>query len=487
MTQNFVMAFGGTGARCMEALTYLCAADAIKTPVHLLIVDPDETNGNVSQALSQLRRYQTINQRVEPHERRGIRPFFSTGVNKGLEEKSFFWANPSPNTEFSALIEYQAQGADARALIDLLYDEGDLALTFEKGYIGRAHIGSLDLLRTLQAQIASAAHPEGARQADSMVVFFQALREATQQPGGARLMVIGSVFGGTGASGLPAVPPLLRSTLLSGLQRQMAIGCVQIAPYFSFPPGRPEDPDSAIHPLATQAALYHYSLTDTGYDRIYLVGAPGREQSNAENVVGGDAQKNRAHYVELASALAVAHFISAPPSKVGAEVLACGAEHVEWDRLPFQTETDLKRRLVSFGTFCMTHANFLSEELEEQRHRGTKWLDDLQSARQRTLGGQEIELRELRDFARRFLLWASELQEVKGVDLFSMPNSKSPDALGAIAKSGTSVRPYNDIMRHLNSASEVDQSTGQGWYVEALSRASIAFCDANYPVWGSKA
>jgi hypothetical protein len=486
MTQNFVMAFGGTGARCMEAVAYLCAADAIKEPVHLLVVDPDETNGNVAQVLVQLRRYQTINRRVEPHERHGVRPFFSTPVNDKFDEKSFFWANPSPNTEFSSLIEYQAQGTDARLLLDLLYDESDLALTFEKGYIGRAHIGSLDLLRILQDQIRSATRTDGVPNTDSMVAFFRELRAATQQPGGARLMVIGSVFGGTGASGIPAVPPLLQSTLLSGLQKDLVIGCVQLTPYFSFPPGRPEDPDSAVHPLATQAALYHYSLTDTGYDRIYLVGAPGREQSNSENVVGGDAQKNRAHYVELASALAVAHFFGAPPTRSGAEVLACGSEHVEWDRLPYQAETQLRRQLVSFGTFCMLHANFLSEELAEQKHRGAKWLDDLMSARDRKLGGQEVELRELRDFARRFLQWATELQEVNGVDLFATPGEKSSDALNAIAKSGTSVRPFHDLMRHLNSVTDVDQSTGQGWYVEALSRASLAFCDDNYPAWGTK-
>jgi hypothetical protein len=485
MTQNFVMAFGGTGARCLEALTYAVAADAVRAPIHLLLVDPDETNGNVAQALSQLRRYYAVHRHVRPTEHNGVRPFFATAMNTGLGPESFFWANPSPNVEFATLMEYTTQADEAKALLNLLYDESDLQLTFERGYIGRAHIGSLDLLRVLQAQIRQSSSSDGPNRSDSMQEFFHAVREATQQPGGARLLVIGSVFGGTGASGLPAVPPLLRSVLPSGLQRDLTIGCIQLAPYFSFPPGRPEDPDSALHPLATQAALYHYSLTDTGYDRIYLLGAPGREQSNRENVVGGDAQRNTAHYAELAAALAAAHFFADPPEHNRSEVVACGAEEVSWDKLPYQHETELRRRMAAFGAFCAMHASFLAEELSEQRHIGSKWMMDLTSGRNRALGGQEMELRDLRDFAARFIGWAAELQRVADVDLFSVPVPVSEDAL-TLVRGASGRRPYHEIYRGLSSAKVGDQETGPGWYVEALTRAAFDFCDTAYTGWGRR-
>lgn len=480
MSQNFVIAFGGTGARCVEALAYLAASNVLPGPLHVLVVDPDESNGNVDQALSQLRRYA----RVQEHLSAGsgaTRPFFSAKLNPGLSDDSFFWANPNPHTEFRTLINYSALGSEARDLLNLLYDESDLELTFEKGYIGRAHIGSLDLLRTLDQHIHDAKTSDVTARPDSMLLFFRALREATQLPGGARLMVLGSVFGGTGASGIPAVPPLLRNALSAGLNSNLAIGCVQVAPYFSFPAGGEEDPDSALHPLATQAALYHYSLTDTGYNRIYLVGAPAREQSNEENVVGGDLQRNKAHYVELAAGLAAAHFFGDPPKVDGpAEVLACGAESVDWNRLPFRGEGSLHDHLVAFGTFCMMHGEFLARQLEDRLHVESKWHTDLAASGNRTLSGNEPELRELRDFARRFLEWAREIQRISDVQLFTIPEKITDEALGRVASRGTSSRPYHELYHRLNTPGVIAQETGPGWYVDALSRAATDFCKANY-------
>jgi hypothetical protein len=486
MAQNFVLAFGGTGARCVEAVLYLITCGGIREPAHVLLVDPDETNGNVRNAIEQVRRYQTIQRHARDTSQKDSSGFFVTPVNEDLGPESGVWANSQANTQFRTLIQYNAHNDVERGLIDLLYDEDDLDLSFEHGYVGRAHIGSLDLLRTLQTQIQTAATQSDNTQGtarDSLQSFFVALRAATQRPGGARLLVIGSVFGGTGASGLPAVPPLLKEVLLSGLQRELHIGCVQVAPYFSFPPGKEEDPDSAVHPLATQAALYHYSLTNVGYDRIYLVGAPNREQANRHNARGGTQQNNRSHYVELAAALAAAHFFARPPEHGATEVLACGSDEVSWDKLPFRGETSIRKKLSAFATFCLMHAHFLTKVLEERRHVGAKWMADLGARRNRTLGGQEPELKELREFSLRFLTWAEDLQRASDVDLFSLSNRESPEALASVVRGGQSDRPYHAIYSRLATVGELDQETGIGWYVAALGSAVNEFCRSNYQSW----
>ena len=485
MSQQFVLAFGGTGARCAEALTYLLASRSIRTPTHVLIVDPDETNGNVSIALAQLHRYHAIHKMLTPADGEGA--FFSTPVNAELPAESFSWSNPQKHEEFGTLLQYAAQGPNEKALLDLLYDEDDMRLSFEKGYIGRAHIGSLDLLRTLEHQVTRAveAGDDVHGRTDAMLLFFRRLRNAAQQPGGAKVLVVGSVFGGTGASGLPAIPPLLRKLLPSGLRAEMKVACVQVAPYFSFPPGREEDPDSALHPLATQAALYHYSLTNVGYERIYLVGAPNREQANDENVPGGDAQRNAAHYVELASALAAAHFFANPPKSSNPEVLACGADEVHWTKLPYGKDTQVRRNLTSLTTFCLMYARYLAEDLTERRHMDTKWLGDLQRERGRTLGGQEAELRALRDFAERLLTWTVELKQSGGENLFATSARHSEDSLAQVVPGGGSDHAYHKIYRNLNTAPSSRQETGQGWFIEALTSASVRFCRDNYQSWWS--
>lgn len=483
MSQQFVLAFGGTGARCAEALTYLLASRSIRLPTHVLIVDPDQTNGNVSIALEQLRRYHAIQKNIAAVDGEGA--FFSTPLNATLPQESFAWSNPQQNVEFGTLLEYAAQGQNEKALLDLLYDEDDMRLSFEKGYIGRAHIGSLDLLRTLEHQVtrAVAAADDEQGSPDAMLLFFRRLRAAAQQPGGAKVMVLGSVFGGTGASGLPAVPPLLKKLLPTGLRAEMKIACVQVAPYFSFPPGREEDPDSALHPLATQAALYHYSLTNVGYERIYLVGAPSREQANDENVPGGDAQRNAAHYVELASALAVAHFFANPPQSANPEVLASGADEIHWTKLPHGKQTQIRRNLTSLATFCMMFDRYLAEDLSERRHLETKWLGDLERDRARTLGGQEAELRRLREFSERFLAWTVEVKQNSKTNLFATSDLHSEDSLAQVVDGGSATDAYHRLYRRLNTVPASKQETGQGWFIEALTYASDGFCRENYQSW----
>jgi hypothetical protein len=186
MRQHFVIAFGGSGARSIEALTYLAASNCISSSLHILIVDPDETNGNVSEALRQLRRYQSVQSTVT---RLASSPdtnaFFSIPINRGLPPSSFLWTNPQPNTEFQTLLQYSTQSPEEQQLLQLLYDEGDMALTFEKGYVGRAHVGSLDLLRNLTARMKEAASDDEAASqgsVDSLQAFFDHCAQRRNSP-----------------------------------------------------------------------------------------------------------------------------------------------------------------------------------------------------------------------------------------------------------------------------------------------------------------
>jgi hypothetical protein len=485
MARNFVIAFGGTGVRCAEALAYLCASRSIREPVHILLVDPDASNGNVDLAHTQLQRYYALQGQVN-HDAKGS-AFFSTPLNPTEGPESFLWEYPNQHQQFSTLIDYTSQHPSHQQLLQLLYDQDDLDLSFEKGYIGRAHIGSLDLLRTLKRALENAAaekEGEESNNADPLRIFFRALRSSAQGKDETRLLVYGSVFGGTGASGLPTVPPLIQQ-VLPKLHDRVRIGCVQVAPYFSFPEGQSRDPDSALHPLATQAALYHYAFASSGYHRIYLVGAPDRMETNTENRPGGIDQRNRAHYVELGAALAGAHFFQTPPAAVpSSEVFASGAREAVWAALPHGREAQVRRNLVSFATFCALHTHFLFDDLRAGKHRGAKWTHDLAAVTGRTLGGQETELEQLRDFARRFLQWADQVQHTADERLFNLPERPSAGQLAELSGGGqVDGDAYHRIIARLNRLGRVNQPTATGWYIDALSRSVDGFCSDNYASW----
>ena len=126
-----------------------------------------------------------------------------------------------------------------------------------------------------------------------------------------KVFVMGSVFGGTGAAGLPTIPALIEGLPDDVISREnrkrLRYGCAMMTPYFSFPKGSSSNAgpgtDSATHAIATQAALLHYAHVPPGYQHVYFVGAPAKPQTNTSNVVGGQDQTNNPHYAELIAAL----------------------------------------------------------------------------------------------------------------------------------------------------------------------------------------
>lgn len=487
MVRNFVLGFGGTGARCLEALGYLHAAGCLGEDLHLLLVDPDVSNGNVTLARNQFQRHHrlqgTLDRRVTEV------PFFRDRLNPDHESDSFFWEFPADqNRTFSSFLGYAGLPEEERDLLALLYDQGDLNLDFENGYVGRAHIGSLNLLQILETALAPFRDRESRIPEQALHHFFRSLRAAAQGQG-ARLLVVGSNFGGTGASGLPAVPPLVRRAL-DEVADGIRIGCVQLAPYFSFPTGGQGSPDSALHPLATRAALYHYAYTDVGYERMYLVGAPNRAETAERNDPGGTEQRNDAHYAELGAALAAADYFRRPREPGGIGVSACGSTSLGWDDLPGPPGVDLRKRLVSLGTLCLAHGRFFQEDLEEGRHDGFPWRVELARDPDRELVGREPTMEELERFSLRFLDWADQVDRSADDALFGsgLTRERPPGrVLGEVTDGGRpDGDPFHELLSALNRVGGVRQPSGEGWYLEALGRATTEFCASHYRDWWTR-
>jgi hypothetical protein len=332
---------------------------------------------------------------------------------------------------------------------------------------------------------------EDVAEPDALHHFYRELRAATQGGQRANLIIFGSIFGGTGASGLPAVPPLIRETLGDDLRKRIQIACVQVAPYFTFPEGRAGDPDSAIHPLATQTALRHYASTNVGYDRIYLVGAPERPTTAEHNNPGGSNQQNRAHYAELGAALAASHFFAQPPDgeagRGGTELLTSSAQELSWGKLPFNRESKLRRNLVALATFATVYANYFGPDLRAQKHLGSVLNRTLEHG-DRRLGGQEPVLDELLQFCDRYLTWIRDIQSNTGARLFTLDDQISNESAGKVTEGGK--RPHNPVslmMAQMQKQQENHQETGPGFYVHALTRTVDKFCDDNYVSWSKGA
>jgi hypothetical protein len=493
MPRNFVLAFGGTGARCAEAFTYLLASRVVTEPCHVLIIDPDQSNGNVATAREQLQRYLALHKTLTASADAAsatTTPFFATPVNESPE--SFYWANANDERSWRSTVGYDLLDDASRELLELLYDESDMELTFDQGYVGRAHIGSLDLSRVLEEGMLDAAEQRDRTGRDALQQFFQQLRAATQQQG-ANLVVIGSIFGGTGASGLPAVPKALRSTL-DDLRARVTLSCVLVAPYFSFPQGKEGAPDTAVHPLAAQTAMRHYALNDAGYDRIYVLGAPKSSKTADENAIGGELQKNRAHHVELSAALAAAHAFRTGTGSAGrvdqpTELYMTGARELTWDTLPATfAGPGVRRQLVALAAFCVFHAHWFVHDLARRHHTEWVWGRKTMLGKRpgRELLGREKELsNDLDAFAKRYLQWIRDVQQLSEDErvLFTLDAALGDDSAARLTSGGDHLPDqYDQALKYLNT-SDNQQQGAVGYYLHSLTDAAYKFCDVAYRSW----
>jgi hypothetical protein len=524
MARDYLIAVGGTGARCMEAVVYLAAAGLFTKSLHVLIVDPDQNNGNSVKTRQIMTDYHALHLAEQPsdaqaagwHLRGGHLPkptLFRAALNRqGGEsnaQQQVFWHNPATSQrKFRSVIDYTSQPEALRQFLDLFYEPGDLEMVLDVGYRGRTNVGAVALKQDMEGT--ATVDNSGLRE------FLVNLNEDLTS-GEARLFVMGSVFGGTGAAGLPTIPSLINNLpdevriIARDHRDKIRYGCAMLTPYFSFPQGEGGNTgpgtNSARHAVATQAALMHYAHVPPGYHHVYFIGAPVRPQTNNNNIIGGQHQVNDPHYAELTAALAAWDFFMLPGIDQNnrklhfADTQQQGSEQgINWRTLPVHPDIsgrrdEIKHRLVSFTTFAYFYKNFLYHDfVNHNGYRGTDWYrNNFQTL---TLDDQGPQLRQLYNFSLNYLNWLNNVGRTgaqSGLQLFN------PAGLVAEGKElcspylGNLMAPGATPPRHMNSGYDVIQKklnaiklrqlgtqSATGLFIYLLYHAVRDFCHENY-------
>lgn len=305
MNNLYVFAIGGSGERVMRSLIMLLAA-GVKLGANNVIpifVDNDANSKALKRCMKLIKYYNacsendhkmgisTLCQQYET-EKRGS--FFQTKIDNpilldiagdtiGNLKKIIGEALNADNKIEKEIIEER----------DLLFSEDDLNMKLTVGFVGNPNIGSV-VLNTLS---------------------FANIFTETGRPGpDDGVMVIGSLFGGTGAAGFP----LIVNNFTSEDGDRPAIGGVAVLPYFDFGDkdqynGKEKiidtekwDVNSGTFSTKTRAALMYYDDYMNDMDYLYYVGDENR--STYPHYVGGEKQDNPVHIVELLSAMSVIDF-----------------------------------------------------------------------------------------------------------------------------------------------------------------------------------
>jgi hypothetical protein len=334
----FVIGIGGTGMRCLEAFTHLCAIGMFDNQeIEVLTLDTDQLNGNKTKTENLLELYNRI--KTTSASQKGGTPnsntFFSAKLNLHR-----YWTNYSGSARanyrsLSHLTEGSIEKQRANKLLSDLFLERNSVQEFNlaHGYRAQTHLGSHLMYHAIVESARTLASGKNVEQQDKeLEVFMNKLNDAGKL--GARVFVFGSIFGGTGASSIPVIPKAfqdfikIRSGGKSTLDfSKTKFGSTLLTEYFSFK--KPDSKqmsskddsviaDSSFFPLNSQAALQFYQNDPTvqkTYKTMYHIGWPIESKKIGDDkedstITGGEKQKNPCHITEMLCACAAYDFMT---------------------------------------------------------------------------------------------------------------------------------------------------------------------------------
>lgn len=355
MAKLFLFAIGGTGSRVVKALAMLLASGVeMKNTDEVIpiIIDPDSANGDLTRTIDLLKEYKSIREKSF-----SVRTdFFKTKISSldeigdsgYLSDKFTYDIDGVKSQLFRDFIGYSELDANNKALNSLLFSKTNLDADMEVGFKGNPNIGSVVLNKFKQTQ------------------FFNKFASNFEEND--RVFIVSSIFGGTGAAGFPLILKNIRDaknpTPHHSFLNSAKIGAVSVLPYFGVDKSGTSVIDSNTFISKTIAALKYYAdniCDNKAINALYYIGDNlTNEQKGAD---GADDQRNKAHFIELASALSIVDFMSIPDNElsfVNGEVtnpkyfefgLSKETNSITFADLANQTSEQIARPLTRYSLF----------------------------------------------------------------------------------------------------------------------------------------
>ncbi|MGI5883421.1 MAG: hypothetical protein ACOX83_00480 [Candidatus Spyradocola sp.] len=309
---SYVFFVGGSGSKMLEATLHAAAAGVLRHPgaaIHAVIVDLDQTGGNLKRAESLTTLYQDM------------RACVSSAQADAEEETDIGFSADFALYRLTA-VEEQAMGGilrstgmgNDREIARALYTDYELEMSYKKGFYGHPNVGAHFFASELPTL-----PPE-----HSFSEVIEEIRRELVKGGQPRILLAGSIFGGTGASAIPSIARYIRNLTDENpnpdARRSVGggaiIGAMLLLPYFATTKGDGVIESSQFEPKA-KAALEYYAREGVGYgenkvfNAIYMVGS--QDKVVYDYCTGGQEQNNAAHLVDWLGAQAVSHFLTTNP------------------------------------------------------------------------------------------------------------------------------------------------------------------------------
>ena len=302
MAKLFIFAIGGTGSRVVKALT-MALASGVKIEntdtIIPIIIDPDSANGDLTRTVEILKLYKEVREKSYSDQTQFFKPKIASldelDDNGFVSDNFRFDIDGVKEQLFKEFIGYNELDKNNKAFATLLFSKANLEAEMEVGFKGNPNIGSVVLNKFKYSE------------------FFRKFASHFEQED--RIFIISSIFGGTGAAGFPLILKNIRDAKHPiphhNFLQNARIGAVTILPYFGVDKNESTTIDSNTFISKTKAALAYYARNVSGNRSINALYYIGDKVTNEQKGADGAAtQRNKAHFIELAAALAIIDFMS---------------------------------------------------------------------------------------------------------------------------------------------------------------------------------
>lgn len=424
----YFISVGGSGTRVLESVAHLCAAGLLPNKngeghFYAMSIDPDTGNGNLTRTntlLNCLDRFQRV--KVG----KGT-PLLKTPLKLATP---FNWSPVGLGKKLDDVVSYMNYSTmPIGKLYESLYTKKEREEVLDQGFRGRPSIGAMVMSMQATAKVKTAWNN-----------FVNDVNSDVKINGSAQIFLAGSIFGGTGAAGLPTIARLLREIFhdhcASGKVR---IGGALLLPYFSFAPSDDQRINIGLFASAdnfltnTKAALRYYADTkESGYDSMYFIG--DETMLPLPNFsIGAAAQRNDAHIVDFFAAMAAVHFYSVNDGRHCYCISRNNEDEFKWEDLPDVemydgTKVSVKERLTQFVRFIFAYLHIVKPVLPglvsgKEPINGYPWYKDYWLRYNLDINSPEV--RNFQDYAEQFVMWLDQVEHSTGTRSVELINSKA--------------------------------------------------------------
>lgn len=323
----FCYCIGGTGARIAEVAAHLCAMNLVndEREITFIIVDKDQNCGGTAQAKEVIGRIEKISQIEGSNTGACLCKSRLTKPDANPWNFTNALASIASNNDGNASLEdaLGQNGTDDGILFDAFYSDSEQISKTSEGFYGHPTIGALMFKYMM-------------KNANGNDIAQPVINSLSGTADTAKVFIIGSVFGGTGASVFSNLAAHIRdkSSVMNNINNRLIISGVLLLPYFSFSNNRDNSIiDETEFYAKSKTALEQYGNdphlirrrvdSDNSFDTLYICGQNPLHKVG-EYSIGGESQKNHFDLVDLVSAYAMVSFFNEDFMRAGTNQIDAG-------------------------------------------------------------------------------------------------------------------------------------------------------------------